>query len=64
MAAFQNSPRRLLRSEAFFVARKASWNAGQVHLISSAIAEHFILRAHNQCMTSNHSVGLFLTPNP
>jgi hypothetical protein len=34
--------------------------AGQTHLISSAIAEHFILRAHNQVMNNNQSRGLLL----
>jgi hypothetical protein len=32
--------------------------------IFSAIAEHFILRAHNQFMTNNQTIGLFLFPIP
>jgi hypothetical protein len=33
---------------------------GQTHLIFSAIADNFILRAHNQSMTNNQSRGLLL----
>jgi hypothetical protein len=40
---------------------RKSW---AMHLISSAIADHFILSAHTQSMTNDHSAGLLLIPNP
>jgi hypothetical protein len=36
----------------------------QKHVISSAIAEHFILQAHNQFMNNDQTTGLFLFPVP